>query len=398
MEKQLILKMLGKCSITYGDKTINSDCSNSKKTWALLTYMITYRKEKVAKEKLIDVLYGYSDSANPQNALKVLIHRLRAMLAELDIPNVKDIIKLQKGYYVWNTDLSVSIDTEEFENLYTEYMSDTSSDDDRIKAGLNAIELYKGDFFADGKNLTWVNPLQEYHRTHYFRLVNEVVEKLYSSKRFEDVIWVCKNAIANDKYNEEYYCYLIKSLSELSRNDEAFDQYDKTMRLIYTDLGLRPSENLQSLYKELVSKIQNPQSGIGAITAQMRKRDAEMGALFCEYEEFREIYRLEVRSASRTGEPSHICLLTLDYVGSAKLSNRRMDSYLEKLKGCVKNHLRSADVFARISLNQLVILIPTTTQENAHMILERITKQFKTEHYRLPVELKYSFQAIEAML
>ena len=82
MPDKLVLKirMLGGCSLTYGDKTIGDANYHLKKPWMLLAYLITFRSREVPVDELINLLYPGEQGKSPQGALKTLVYRVRAVI------------------------------------------------------------------------------------------------------------------------------------------------------------------------------------------------------------------------------------------------------------------------------------------------------------------------------
>ena len=76
----LHINMLGGCSLSYGEKTIDDASHHTKKPWMLLEYLITFRNREIPVEELMDLLYPGDRGVNPAGALKTLVYRVRSML------------------------------------------------------------------------------------------------------------------------------------------------------------------------------------------------------------------------------------------------------------------------------------------------------------------------------
>ena len=117
MEEQLQINMLGGFSLQYKDHMIDYSQSRSHKLWLILEYLIAFRGEAVTQEELIQVLWKNETADNPENTLKTLLHRLRAMLDELEYMPSKKMVIYNRGMYRWNTDLNYVVDVDQFSNF-----------------------------------------------------------------------------------------------------------------------------------------------------------------------------------------------------------------------------------------------------------------------------------------
>ena len=87
----------------------------------------------------------------------------------------------------------------------------------------------------------------------------------------------------------------------------------------------------------------------------------------------------------------YIGLITLlnaagDDIPNQKTMNRVMDALYDTLH----RTLRKGDIFTRYSLNQYLIMLPTTTFETSTMVMERLKKAYRREFPNTPVMLRCS--------
>lgn len=398
MDNIFHVSMLGGCSIAYGDKKIDSNSLRSKKIWELLAYLIVYRHKDISPGELIDIVYSEDKSVNPANALKTLMHRVRASLCELGNVTGKDLIIQQNGSYKWNNNYEVILDTERFEDLSLRALSPGGDKEASLKSALEAIDLFKGDFLPRFSTESWVMPLHTYYHSNYMRLVRETILILAEQNKNAEIADICQKAISIDPYDEFLYLHLMQVLVKLEQYQNAMDQYEKTTKLFYREFGVTPSDEMKALYRQIAYTNQGVELDIGAVKNRLKEQDEASGAFFCEYEFFKSVYQLEVRSAARSGEPIHICLMTVSPKDENEpLTNKTLNLIVDNLIECVKNTLRRGDVFARLSVSQLIIMLPMTTVENAEMVLSRIVKRYRAAYPRSRGDVGYCIQSIDAM-
>ena len=112
MEK-LRICMLGGCSLSYGDRTVDDSRQHARKPWLLLEYLVTFRNREIPLEELADLLYP--EGGGTGGALKTLVYRVRSLLEELGTPDSREIIVVSRGSYAWNTGTPLELDTDRFE-------------------------------------------------------------------------------------------------------------------------------------------------------------------------------------------------------------------------------------------------------------------------------------------
>lgn len=394
----LQVSFFGGNSISYGEKTLDGNSLRSKKIWSLLAYLIAFRNKDISQNDLIELIYSEDKSSNPLNALKTLMHRVRTSLDELSYMGGKNLILQQSGSYKWNRSVPIDVDTDRFEALCERLSAPGLTETEIIELSQAAIDLYTGDFLPKFSTEAWVIPLHTYFRSKYINLVHNTVNLLMQRQEYQAVVSLCRKAITIDPYDELLYYNLMLALINLNQAQAALSQYESTTKLFYKEFGVTPSEDLQSLYRQIIKSSQSVEMDISAVKNRLREENGGEGSFFCEYEFFKDIYRLEVRTAARTGKPVHICLLSVVSPNQEALSVKAINSAMDKLITCVHNTLRKGDTFSRYSVSQLVIMLPLTTYESADSVLKRIVKSFRAAHPRSPAALDYSFQPIDAVM
>ena len=102
----------------------------------------------------------------------------------------------------------------------------------------------------------------------------------------------------------------------------------------------------------------------------------EQGAFICDYEIFKNMYRLKARDASRSGRAIFIGLITLTDMCGHLPKKELLCIAMEKLLDSIHESLRKSDVISRFSATQYILMLPSHTYENGQMVMERIAKNF----------------------
>ncbi|MDY3282027.1 AfsR/SARP family transcriptional regulator [Dysosmobacter sp.] len=394
-QDRLNVRMLGGLSLTQGGQRVDDSDNRTKKVWLLLSYMIYNRGRSVSQEELIALLWGEDrSSTNPLNALKTMFHRVRSTLDRLFPSAGHTLIIRRDGGYAWNSDFPCTFDVEEFDRLCR--LSAAAEDDARrLEYDLAALELYRGDFLPKLSSESWVIPISAYYHNLYLRTAGEALELLEARNEMEKAAAISRRATEIEPYDESLYQHLMRELLALGDLKAVIAVYQGMSDLLFSTFGIMPSDESKALYRQAARTSNDQSVTLGFLREQLREGDDLPGALFCEYDFFRIIYRAEARSVARTGDAVHIGLITVTGHEGQSLSKRSMDVCMENLKNLMCLNLRRGDVAARCSVSQYIVMLPQANYENACMVMERIVRAFFRQYPHSPAQLRYSVQPLE---
>lgn len=381
------INMLGGFTLRIGDKILSDTTSRTHQLWNLLEYLITFRHKTISHEELIATLWPGDEIDNPSSALKNLIYRIRNMFISQGIPHAKELIKSRHGTYSWNNDFTSVIDIEEFERIYN-LANDPSSDaDSRIAKYMEAIEIYKGDFLPSSCYESWVIPISAYYRTMYFNCIYSVLDLLIEDDNWEQVENVCSKALLIDQFEEKCHQYFFRALINQQKSRAALSHYNYVTDLFYRELGMRPSDNIRELYREIIKTVNSVETDLNIIKEDLKESSSVTGAFYCDYEVFRNMYRVEARAAARTGQSVFIALLTItdlnDEIPTVTLLNKGMDHLLQ----IIHRSLRKGDVVSRFSSTQFVLMLSSVSFESGEKVLTRLTRNYKNSFRNDPIKI-----------
>ncbi len=393
---KLNIRMLGSFELQYNEIIISEEINNSKKMWGLLEYLIVFKDKVKTQSDLMEALWPDENCRNPYNALKTLLYRLRTVLGQNGIPFYKELFVLKNNTYCWNTDIPCTIDYVEFEECCKKIKNDdTLSDTDKMEYAQKALLLYRGDFLPKLALETWVMPLNTYYRTMYLNLVNYVADLYERHEMFAEIIAVCKKALTIDECEEKIHLKLIQAMVNSGDSKSALKQYEYATNLFYNKLGINPSSELKKLYRDIVKTEKAMELDLNVIKDELRERDKINGAFVCEYEFFKDIYRLEARVSQRTGQSIFIGLITVTDYNNEPLSAGLLSNHMANLLQIITNSLRKGDVVSRMGSSQYVLMLPTLTYENGMMVMERIVKNFKRNYPKAKVLFHYKLLPLD---
>lgn len=382
-QKILNIKMLGDFTLIYGDMALSGDKGRSKQVWNLLEYLLIHRNKEISPDKLMDALWE-EEVDNPANALKNLVYRLRSMLNEsLSIDKV-DYVIFKHGTYAWNSGTPCVIDIDLFEAAYRIAQKSDTPEEQKLNKYLEAVSLYKGDFLTHSSYKEWVIPLAVYYQRIYMECVSALCELLFKKQDYSKVEEICLNAISIDPLIEKNHELLIMALIASNSNNKALIHYDYVTELFYKEVGVKPSENITRLYKIIVNKEHTVEKNIDIVKSDLREVEQNMGAVYCDYEAFKLVYRINARAAVRSGKSVYIALLSFSRVDGAEFISKELTDSMEKIKSVITASLRKDDLITRFSRTQYLILLSNINFENTEAVINKlvhkINKAFTHKH------------------
>ena len=390
----LQVQMLGQFTLRYGDRTISDSYDRSRRVWSLLAYMLYNHGRSFAQEELIHLYWSNSEkSADPGNALKSIFHRIRTALDKLQPGLGRLLIRRKAGRYFWNNVMPLSLDIEDFEAHF--HAAEAAGDDDvRLAEYQAALALYAGDPLPRMTDEIWTIPIVAYYHSLYTRAAAGALELLEKQERTAEAVALCRRAIHIEPYQEDLYEHLMRGLLRTGDMKGAMSVYEEMSELLFAHFGVMPSETLRTLYRQATRTVNDRTLTMDEVCSQLAEPAPHGGAMVCEYDFFKILYRAEARSIARNGHSANICLLSVSGKDGEMLARRSLDPAMNNLQVLVQNNLRRGDVIARCSISQYIILLPQANYENSRMVADRLVSAFYRRYPHSPARLRYTVQPL----
>lgn len=390
----LQVQMLGQFTLRYGDRTISDSDDRSRRVWSLLAYMLYNHGRSFAQEELIHLYWSNSEkSADPGNALKSIFHRIRTALDKLQPGLGRLLIRRKAGRYFWNNVMPLSLDIEDFEAHF--HAAEAAGDDDvRLAEYQAALALYAGDPLPRMTDEIWTIPIVAYYHSLYTRAAAGAIELLEKQERTAEAVALCRRAIHIEPYQEDLYEHLMRGLLRTGDMKGAMSVYEEMSELLLAHFGVMPSETLRTLYRQATRTVNDRTLTMDEVCSQLAEPAPHSGAMVCEYDFFKILYRAEARSIARNGHSANICLLSVSGKDGEMLARRSLDPAMNNLQVLVQNNLRRGDVIARCSISQYIILLPQANYENSRMVADRLVSAFYRRYPHSPARLRYTVQPL----
>ncbi|MFT5194671.1 MAG: DNA-binding SARP family transcriptional activator [Candidatus Promineifilaceae bacterium] len=241
LTNQFDLLLLGQFTICYGQEK-RPFPPLRRKTRALLAYLIAV-DAPCSRQALMDMFCQCTNS--PARTLTLLLSRIHKQVDVLHITNSSIQFKPS----------SAQVDVAFFQQTLAGTL-----DEQRTDAIQTAISLYRGEFL---EGLTLPNApefelwlLNQRARTRHLleRGLGELVRQEIENGRFQAAIPHAQQLIHSDPLLEDAHAQLIWLYAQTGQREAALQQYAHCHALLQDELGVNPTDTLQKLHADVLSR------------------------------------------------------------------------------------------------------------------------------------------------
>ncbi len=240
-----MLRVLGPLEAEAGKAAVEL---GGRKQQAVLAALLLRAGELVPDDRLIDDVWGERPPAAAAHSLEAYVSKLRRILA----PHGVALERRGGGYRL---DLGpASLDARAFETLVEQATRALAAGDrgEAASAAGEALSLWHGPVLAGtplhGDGRAEAERLEE-RRARAFEIR---IDADLALGRHADVVAELGSAVEADPYRQRLVAQLMIALYRTGRHADALDVYERTRRALDSDLGLKPSEDLQRLAGQIV--------------------------------------------------------------------------------------------------------------------------------------------------
>lgn len=370
--------MLGKEEITYGNTPILHSRNTTTRSMKLFLILLCHLQDGIARNRLLENLYGRKEVLDGANSLRVACHRLKKILVDAGLPEY-EYISVKNGIYRLEAPVKIEVDA----HLFRELVEKADKEKDRkkkIELLKKACQMYSGEFLKDFSGEEWVLFESLHYKNMYTKALQQVCDYLKEQREYEEVLRICEPACELYPF-DEWQSVRIDCFIALNQYKEALKEYEDTANLFFVELGIKPSERMMNQLKTMSGHISKSPEDIREIKGNLKEETMEEGAYYCSLPSFRDGYRLVRRIMERNGQSIYLMLCTItDGNGHPMEASERLTAMSETLYQAVKHSLRRCDSFTRYNPSQFLILLVGTNRENCEQILNRIKHYFSKEH------------------
>ena len=396
----LVIETLGRFVVRQNNRVLTNQVRQSKKTWDLLKFFLTYRNKSFLPDAIVDQLWPDACYDNPKNLLRTQIHRLRKLLGE-DAENGRpSVITYAGGSYAWNPDAPCQVDADLFEFLSHDARQVKDSDPDAsILRYRQALDYYKGDYLPECAEEEWVIPLRIHYRRLFIENVLDLCHLLDQQQGYSSVLDVCEKAMLLESCEESIHQVFLDTLLKMGKSREALQHYRYVTGLYYREMGVVPSRQLKETYRQIQETMSPASPDLNSFpkTPDRINRNpaapaSDRSAYLCPLSVFQSLLEVEQRRCERQGSSSHLSLFTIN----ASVQPSTAAAHLKELELFLVKHLRRADTLTRWNQRSIAVLFSGLSEESVRSVVARILDSYHEQQPNSSHAVDVTFQSLPA--
>lgn len=369
---------------------------NSTQLTLLISYLVANQDTKVPKEVLMSMLWPEVSDKEPVGALRNLVYRARKELQRLSPDKNLEYIKFTQDAYYWNPDLYCKIDIHDFENYYSLALQETDPAK-QYHYYRRMQRLYTGAFLSNHISVEWVQYRCTYYRNMYINCILNMCEYLKSESRFEELISLCDQSIILYPDEERFYRYKLLAYIGMNSIKTAMEYYQTILNIFSAKYCVDISTSLRDIHQELLTRVPKMEINLDDLETALQVKHDTNKTFYCNFDLFKNIYELNMRSAQRVQGKYYLLLLTLLPEKQYCADTQKQEKAMIILFDLLANHLRKNDVYTRASLNQYSAILLVKDDTNIEIIKERLLENYNTKNTEGSFHLDISEKPLECV-
>jgi DNA-binding SARP family transcriptional activator len=217
----------------------------------VLAYIVTERKRAVSQSELAEALWPGEVPASWTLAVSAIISKLRTQFGKLGLDRGR-IIANASGCYQFTPPVESWVDVEAA-------LAGVDAAEGLVAAGkpqaaygpsLIATTILRRPFLP-GDDGTWASARRDALASALVRALDCRVEALVANGEVELALNHAREAVRLEPYRESGYRRLMRVQAQMGERGEAVRSYKELQKLLADELGVEPSDETTSVYREI---------------------------------------------------------------------------------------------------------------------------------------------------
>jgi two-component SAPR family response regulator len=221
----------------------------SSKALTLFQYLVTRRQQLVARESLIQALWGDPNALAAGTSLKVAVHALRQTLrGDVGRPAALGVVTSGAGYRLEAARLWVDVD--EFERNYAlgRGLEAEGNGPGALACFAAAAALYQGDFLPEVPD-DWAVYRREALRDEFLYMIGRLAHAAAAAGDFQEAMARCRQILSHDPCHEDTYRLLMVCHARLGQRGRVRSWYELCVRRLRAELDCTPEPETERAYR-----------------------------------------------------------------------------------------------------------------------------------------------------
>lgn len=385
-EKKEILevRMLGGFSMIYQEKELFLGKKQTSRVMRMLQALLFAGPEGMAREQLLEDLFGSEFEGEPSNNLSVTACGLRKLLKESRLAG-EDLIHTGKGRYWFGGNLEVQVDAHIFEALAEK--ANTGSEEEKIQLLRKALKIYKGHFLPALSGEGWVTEAGARYQHMYYNCMEEIRTLLTKRREYEELFALCGRAASLYPLGE-WRVWQMECLLSLGRPKDALALYNQTASGYFSELDGTPPERVTEFFQKMSGQIRFNAVDLNEIQTRLKEED-ESGGYYCPYPSFIGSYRMAARIMEDSGQSVSLLLCTLSDERKSHKNSPQLKEISNLLANSIRESLDRGDIFTRYNMCQFLVILMGISKEECPELISRIDAGFRRQVHSRGIKVAY---------
>ncbi|MBI3151299.1 MAG: tetratricopeptide repeat protein [Chloroflexi bacterium] len=245
----LSVQLLGGFNLTYNDQEIKA--LRAERLILLLSYLFLNSEKPIPRKQLAFTFWADTTEEQARTNLRNLFHHLRKAFPEIDT-----FLEIEGQTVQWKSDAAIELDVAEFKSALAK-AKNAKDDSTRIAHFKEAINIYRGELLP-GYYEDWVLSHREEVHQSYLTSLSQLAKLLENSRQYEEAIEVTNRLIRSESLNESAYQLAMRLHALNDDRAGALQAYHACVTVMRRELDMEPSEEIKTLYEQLVRSAETP--------------------------------------------------------------------------------------------------------------------------------------------
>ena len=222
------------------------------KALAILKFLAGRGRRRTPRDLLLEALWPDSDVEAAGNRLRVAMHGLRRLLAQ--VGGSLDIVTYQDGCYQLKPEGQVRVDADDFEALWRRgvLLERQGHGAEAAEAYAQAELLYGGDYLEEDLYEEWTLLRRESLRDAYLDLLGKLAVRCATEGDWGNCVVRCQKILAQDPCREDAYRLLMHCHAVSGHRSRALRWYEICTSTLLRELDAAPSPETLALYQRIL--------------------------------------------------------------------------------------------------------------------------------------------------
>lgn len=386
----LQIKTLGNLSISRGKAVFPPEKRRSVQIELLVIFLIMNRNYTITNQQIMDFLWPDGNADKPEGALRNLVYRSRKEFKAL----LKDvnIIKSKGHSYFWNLEVECQVDYDELLKICNKIERETDLYR-KYELCLEMLQCYHGEFLPEFNYNDWIIQMNNTLERNCLESLLNTIGKLAKHNLYEEVLKICNHPNCQKIMDTRIYEMKLYAFYMTKKIDQALHFYRQTVDYYYSKYGVEVSQRFKEIYRMIIDTSSPSQINVEELERNLSIEDASERTFYCDFDVFKNIYQINVRSAKRTLKACVLALLTIvDQTNS--LTEKEIIQEAEILKSVIAHSLRKNDVFSKFNMTQYSLILASPNEEGAKIAIDRIVGRYNERKKHSEVYLSSELKKI----